>query len=141
MQSHTAVLVLSARPEKKKSLLRILEDLPVNVFGAATLTEAREVLSEQSISVVFCEARVSDGRYLDLLTFARAKQPSIQFVVMLGPGEWSEYMNARGFGAAKAVRWPLEPADVESALIHAMRKQANASATRPGVSGASQAVQ
>jgi DNA-binding NtrC family response regulator len=73
----------------------------VNVFGAATLAEAREVLSEQSISVVFCEARVSDGRYLDLLTFARAKQPSIQFVVMLGPGEWSEYMNASGFGAAK----------------------------------------
>jgi len=141
MQSHIAVLVLSARPEKKKSLLRILEDLLVNVFGAATLAEAREVLSEQSISVVFCEARVSDGRYLDLLPFARAKQQSIQFVAMLGPGEWSEYMNARGFGAAKAVRWPLEPADVESALIPAMRKQANASATRPGVSGASQAVQ
>jgi superfamily I DNA/RNA helicase len=54
MQSHIAVLVLFARPENKKSLLRILEDLPVNVFGAATLAEAREVLSEQSISVVFC---------------------------------------------------------------------------------------
>jgi DNA-binding NtrC family response regulator len=141
MQSHIAALVLSARPENKKSLLRILEDLPVNVFAAATLAEAREVLSEQSISVVFCEARVSDGRSLDLLTFARAKQQSIQFVVMLGPGEWSEYMNARGFGAAKAVCWPLQPADVESVLIHAMRKHANASTTRPGVSGASQAVQ
>lgn len=118
-----------------------VEELPVNVFAAETLTEAREVLSEQSISAVFCEARVSDDRYLDLLTFARAKQQSIQFVVLLGPRDWSAYMNSRGFAAAKAVRWPLQPVDIESALIHAMRKHASASATRPSVSGASQAVQ
>lgn len=97
MQSRIAVLDLSAHTENKKSLLRILKDLPVKVFAAATLAEAREVLSEQSISVVFCEAAVSDGRCLDLLTFARSKQQSIQFVVMLGLGEWSEYMNAGGF--------------------------------------------
>ncbi len=122
MRSQIAVLVVSARLENKKALLRILNDLPVDVFTVTTQAQAREVLAQRAISIVFCEERVPDGTYLDLLAHTLTRHESVQFIVMLFAGEWTHYAEALRFGASEVVRCPLLPTDVELALIHAMRK-------------------
>jgi hypothetical protein len=40
---------------------------------------------------------------------------------MLCTGEWDEYLEALHLGAEEVLRCPLQPTDVDLALIHAMR--------------------
>ena len=129
MQKQPSLLVVSARLENKKALLRILEDLavnlPVNTITASTVAQAQEVLAQQPISVIFCEERLPDGPYHELLALATAKGTAdpIQIIVMLCTGEWKAYLEALRLGAADVVRCPLRPTDVELALIHAVREE------------------
>jgi DNA-binding NtrC family response regulator len=122
MASQVSVLVVSARLENKRSLLRILNNLPVDVFTVGTHAQARGVLAQRPISIVFCEERVPDGGYLDLLAHVLTRHESVQFIVMLFAGEWAHHAEALRFGATEVLRCPLLPTDVELALIHAMRK-------------------
>jgi DNA-binding NtrC family response regulator len=129
MQNHVGALIVSGRFENRQQLSRILENLPTNVFVVGTLAHAREVLQEQAISIVFCDERMSDGPYRELVAFAKAQHKSVQFIVMLSTGEWPEFLQALGLGA-DVVRCPLQPTDVELALIHAMRKDALTNGSR-----------
>lgn len=122
MQPQVALLIVSSSLENKKALRRILEDLPVNVFTVSTLEQAREVFFHRRIAVIFCEENVSDGPYSKLLAFVRAQHESTQFIVMLRTGEWKEYLEAMHSGAFGVLYCPLQPTDVELALIHAMRE-------------------
>jgi DNA-binding NtrC family response regulator len=126
MASQISVLVVSARLENKKALLQILNNLPVDVYTVGTHAAAREVLGQRPISILFCEERVPDGGYLDLLAHTLTRHEAVQFIVMLFAGEWAHYAEALRFGATEVVRCPLLPTDVELALIHAMRKHPKA---------------
>lgn len=129
MQNQVAALIVSGRLENRQKLSRILESMPTNLFIVGTLAHAREVLQEQPIAIIFCDENLSDGPYCDLVTFAKSQRLTAQFVVMLTTGEWPEFLQALGLGA-EVVRCPLQPTDVELALIHAMRKDQGASAPR-----------
>ena len=138
MHNQVAALIVSGRLENKQKLTRILEALPTNLFIVGTLAHAQEVLSEQPISIVFCDERLSDGPYSELVTFAKSRHMGAHFIVMvtfaksrhmgahfivmLTTGEWPEFLEALGLGA-EVVRCPLQPTDVELALIHAMRRE------------------
>ena len=117
------LLVVSARLENRRTLLRILEELPVLVFSAATVEQAREVLATHSIGLVFCEENLADGSYRDLLKSIRVTQPGAQFVLMLCTGEWTEYLEAVRLGAWDGIRCPLQPTDVELLLIRSARER------------------
>jgi DNA-binding NtrC family response regulator len=121
MQNQVAALVVSGRVEDRQNLARILDSLSANVFIVGTLAHAREVLQLQPITIIFCDERVSDGRYRDLVAFAKAECNAAQFIVILSTGEWPEYLEALGLGV-EVIRCPIQPTDVELALIHAIRR-------------------
>jgi DNA-binding NtrC family response regulator len=124
MDHETAVLpilIVSCRPENRKMLLRVFEDLPIDSYSASSIHQAKEALRARSFSVVFCEERLTDGAYTDLLKELKNTQPSTRLVVMLCTGEWEEYLEALRLGAEEVLRCPLQPTDVDLALIHAMR--------------------
>jgi DNA-binding NtrC family response regulator len=129
MQTQVAALIVSGRLENKQKLSRILESLPTNVFVVGTLAHAREVLQEHPIEIVFCDERLSDGPYRELVEFAKARHMRTQFIVMLTTSEWPEFLEALGLGA-EVIRCPLQPTDVELALIHAMRREPIATGAR-----------
>jgi DNA-binding NtrC family response regulator len=124
MDKHWDILVVSARLENKRALLRILQDLPVSAFTASTVQQAREVLSTHSIRVIFCEENFADGSYRDLLAPVRTPQTRTPLVLMLSTGEWEEYLEAMSLGATEALRCPLQPTDVELTLIRVAREPA-----------------
>ena len=103
--------------------MRVLDELSINSYVARTIRDAREVLASQplSISMVFCEERLSDGSYSDLLTSVRATWPETRFVVMLCTGEWKEYLEAMRLGAQEILRCPLRPIDLDLVLIQLMK--------------------
>jgi DNA-binding NtrC family response regulator len=115
------ILLVSCRPENRKMLMRVFDGSPIDSYAAPTITEAREALNSRGFSVVFCEEHLSDGTYSDLLGDVRSTQSGTRFVVMLCIGEWEEYLEALRLGADEVLRCPLQPTDIDLALIHAMR--------------------
>jgi DNA-binding NtrC family response regulator len=121
MDNGLPILIVSCRPDNRKMLMRVFDGLPIDSYSAPSIEQAKEALRLRSFSVVFCEERLSDGTYNDLLREVRANSEEIRFVVMLCTGEWEEYLEALRLGAEEVLRCPLQPTDVDLALIHAMR--------------------
>ena len=128
MDNGLPILIVSCRPENRKTLMRVFDGLPIDSYSASTIQQAKETLDSRSFSVVFCEERLSDGCYRDLLNDVRlsAASQNTGFVVMLCTGEWEEYLEALRLGAEEVLRCPLQPTDIDLALIHATRNSAPA---------------
>jgi len=121
MEDRWGLLVVSVRLENRRALMHILEGLPVLVFTASTVEQAQDVLSNGLIRLVFCEECLSDGSYRDLLPSLRAMQTKTPLILMLCTGEWDEYLEAMKLGVRDVIRCPLQPTDVELAMIRAAR--------------------
>src|SRR5215467_12247039 len=121
MEDRWGVLLVSARLENRRALQHILEGLPILVFTASTIQQARDALSGRLIRLVFCEESFADGSYRDLLASIHATPTSTLLVLILSTGEWSEYLEAMRLGARDVIRCPLQPTDIELVLIRAAR--------------------
>lgn len=121
MQEETDVLIVSSRMDSRKKLLRALEGLPVSAFSVSTIAQALEVLSLHPFAIIFCDECVSDGSYRELLAAVRGTSGTSRFIMMLGMGEWEEYLEALRLGITDVLRSPLQTPDIDIALIHAMR--------------------
>ena len=122
MESEVDVLIVSSRIENKRTLLRTLEGLPVNTFSASTVFQALEFLATHPLAIVFCEERLPDGSYRELLTSLPSSPHMNRFIVVQCTGEWEEYLEALRLGAAEVLRVPLQSTDIDIAVFHAMRQ-------------------
>ncbi len=122
MESVVDVLVVSSRIENKKTLLLTLEGLPVNTFSASTIFQALEFLATHPLAIVFCEERLPDGTYRELLASVPSSPHMNRFIVVQCTDEWEEYLEALRLGAAEVLRVPLHAPDIDIALFHAMRQ-------------------
>jgi len=121
MHTEMPILIVSCRPENRRMLMRAFEGLPINCHSASTLEQAKEAFRSHRFSVVFCEERLSDGSYHDLLMDVRSNQRDVRFVVMLCTADWEGYAEAMRLGAEEVLRCPLLPTDIDLALIHAVK--------------------
>lgn len=121
MQKEWNVLVVSLLMHHRKYLLNAFRGFPVNAFIVTTSQQVREMLSSLSFAVVFCEENTPDGSYRELLSMDRATSAETRFIVVLSTSEWEGYLDALRLGAADAIAAPLQAADVETILLHAMR--------------------
>ena len=117
------LLIVSNRLENKRTILRFLEGLPLNIYAVGNVEEAEETLEEHEIDVVVCDERLSDAAYHDVLALTIDRKPKVQFIVLLCTGGQEEYCEAIRLGATDVVRPPLHPTDIELALIHALRQK------------------
>ena len=116
------VLIVSDHLENRKLLLSTLKGLPVSAFCVSTIADAMEVLRSHPSAVTFCEERVSDGSYRQLLTAVVASGRTNRFIVVLCAGEWEESLEALRLGASETLRCPLQAPDIDIALIRATRR-------------------
>ena len=125
MASEIDLLIVSSRLENKRTILRFLEELPLNIYTVGNVEEAEETFEKHEIDVVVCDERLSDGTYHDVLALTLDRKPQIQFILLLCTGGQEEYSEAIRLGVTDVVRPPLHPTDIELALIQALRhKQA-----------------
>jgi DNA-binding NtrC family response regulator len=122
MENEVDVLIVSSRIANKRTLLRTLEGLPVNTFSASTVFQALEFLATHPLAIVFCDERLPDGTYRDLLGSVPASPQMNRLIVVQCAGEWQEYLEALRLGAADMLRVPLQAPDIDIALFHAMRQ-------------------
>ena len=130
MQGQCTVLVAAGALEERRTLLQILDALSINSFGSSGLQEALEVLSQRPIDLVFCDERLQDGSYRDLLRAARTNPNRPRVVVTIRTRERDDYLEARRLGAYDAIRFPVVATDVELLLLQAMHESGEKRADR-----------
>jgi DNA-binding NtrC family response regulator len=123
MQDAPTVLVVSADLESRRSVTKTLEALSVYVISCSTLNQAEQVLSLQSPRLIFCDERLPDGGYADLLELKEPSKIPPPIVVLTRNGEWELYMDATRRGAFDVIRSPWCPTDIELSLIRGVREE------------------
>ena len=119
---HFRVLVVSPHLEVRRPVVRTLESLSVDALVCSTRREAEEVLSKQTVELVFCEERLQDGSYCDLIHSDHYDHRIPRVVVMTRTGEWELYFEAIASGAFDVIRSPWYATDVEMTVIRALRE-------------------
>lgn len=131
MTSSFEVLVVSSDPVPRGRLAGILVTLGIDPVQLSTLRECREILAQTFAGLVFCDARVVDGNYQDLLaTYARSDN-RLRVVVTSTTADWDEFKQAMECGAFDVIPVPCRRTDVEWMVIQAKRAEHQAEASRP----------
>jgi DNA-binding NtrC family response regulator len=122
-QRQIRCLIVSSNLDARQRLLQTLESLAVDVIVCSSRTQAEEVLSRQEFEVVFCDERLPDGRYSDLIHANHWEGRIPRIVVTTPAGDWDLYFEALAKGAFDVIRYPGYPSDVEMAVIRALRAE------------------
>jgi DNA-binding NtrC family response regulator len=123
LQRHVRALVVSPELEVRKPLLRTLEELRVDTLVCSGRAQAEEVLSKQPVEIVFCDERLPDGCYSDLIRQNPAQYRVPRVVVTTRTGDWDLYFEALRKGAFDVIRCPYCATDVEMTVIRAVREE------------------
>src|ERR1035438_5552725 len=99
MNLRPQILVVSADQDHRRELTAILQKEGWSPLHASRLTECQDLLAKRNISLVFCERRLADGTYRDLLSVVQAPERRVPVVVTSRLADWDEYLEALRYGA------------------------------------------
>ena len=102
-------MVVSANVESRRQVSNILEALSVQVIPCSTVAQTEQLLSHQCPNLIFCDERLPDGGYGDILGLKLADKLPPPIVVLTRNGEWELYMDATRRGAFDVIQEPLVP--------------------------------
>ena len=113
MESRTRILVASSELENRRALAAMLEKEGYDTICVSRASECKEVLETQSVGLVFCDRRLTDGGYRDVVAAAaHASQGKVRVVVTSRLADWDEYLEALHHGAFDLIASPCRPTDV-----------------------------
>lgn len=119
MSKEWDVLVASANLEHRRSLIRILEGLPVNVISVSTFLQAEEVLSRQHFALVFSDHRLPDGSFRELLSHVHSAGQTPHVVLTTEASDSVDPKEMAECGVLGTVRYPFHATDIELQIIRA----------------------
>lgn len=125
------ILVVSSDLNTRRHLSEILVNLGLDPVGLATLRECYETIAQSNVGLIFCDARVADGGYEDLLSTYRLAEHKPRVVVTSPGADWEEFKDAMRLGAFDVISAPCRPTDVEWMVIQARRDERNRSQQAP----------
>ncbi len=123
MSKEWDVLVASANLEHRRSLIRILEELALNVISVSTFQQAEEVLSRQHIALMFSDHRLPDGSFRELLNHAHSAGQTPHVVLTTETSDTVDPKEMAECGVLGTVRYPFRATDVELQIIRATHEQ------------------
>jgi DNA-binding NtrC family response regulator len=123
MSKEWDVLVASANLEHRRSLIRILEELPVNVISVSTFQQATEVLSRQHIALMFSDQRLPDGSFREFLNHAHSAAQTPHVVLTTEVNDSVDLQELTECGVLATVRYPFHATDVELQIIRATHQE------------------
>jgi two-component system, NtrC family, response regulator PilR len=101
------VLVISPEPEHHEKINAAMHRCGLSSFCCKQFGEARNVLSKQKFSMVFCHDTLPDGDFRDVVA---AVNPT-PVVVLSRFAEWDHYLAALRDGAFDYITCPPDPAE------------------------------
>lgn len=115
------VLVVCADISNRIVLIRMLERMSVAAFSCSAVSQAMEVLSSKRIELVFCDEGLPDGTFRDLLREDQGWVSKPHIAVIVHSRRWGEDIDRLKSEGLEVLSFPLQPTDVELAVIRAMR--------------------
>ena len=119
--AHCEVLVASADAESRRILASVLSQWGLEIICSSTVSNANAILARQAVPLVFCEDRLADGTFRDVLGAARLVKPKVRVVVSARMSDENRYSEAIQLGAFDVIPCPCRLADVQRVVFHAMR--------------------
>ena len=114
-------IILSSSQNRSASLLDILKKQQIEPICAATVKQYREILSKQAWDVVFCDPKLPDGDYKDVINAARSAGSLARIVVTSRLASWPEFLEAMRVGAFDVISTPCRYKDVEWVMMQVAR--------------------
>lgn len=104
------VLVATADADIRRSLADLLAECGLSPVVCSSLGEAQSILVRQPICLVFCDYRLPDGDFRDVLYQVKRSASSIPVVVCNRMGDRREFLNALKSGAFDYIdcTWPRQ---------------------------------
>lgn len=132
MASPFEVLVVSSDSTLRHRLADILVTLGITPMRLSTLRECHELLARKKVGLVFCDPKVEDGNYKDLLAAYPPIGERPRVVVTSGTADWDEFQEAMRCGAFDVISVPCRHTDVEWMVIQAKRAERRAEGLESG---------
>lgn len=127
METTPQILIVSSELEHRRALNDILRREGYDTTCASRVSECQEALQTQNVALIFCDRRISDGSYRDVVALARASNQRIRVVVTSRLADWDEYLDALHHGAFDLIASPCQPTDVLWAMVQARREDSERS--------------
>jgi DNA-binding NtrC family response regulator len=122
MESTPQILIASSELENRRVLNEVLHKEGYETICASRVSECQEALQTQNVSLIFCDRRLSDGSYRDVIAAIRASRQHARIVVTSRLADWDEYLDALHHGAFDLIASPCQPTDVLWAIVQARRE-------------------
>ena len=110
------VLVTGCDAGKRTALLNMLEEYGLEPMIASNVEETRQILERRPMHVVFCEDRLPDGGFREILRLVKANRPEVQVVVSSMLGDVHEYIEAMNLGAFDFIASPYRSSEIISVV-------------------------
>jgi DNA-binding NtrC family response regulator len=122
MESTPQILIVSSELENRRGLNAILRQEGYDTICASRISECKEALQTQNVSLIFCDRRLSDGNYRDVVAATRESRYHARVIVTSRLADWDEYLDALHHGAFDLIASPCQPTDVLWAIVQARRE-------------------
>jgi two-component system response regulator AtoC len=141
MEAAPQILIVSSELENRRALNEILCKEGHETICASRVSECQEALQTQKVSLIFCDRRLSDGSYRDVIAATRAARQPVRVIVTSRLADWDEYLDALHNGAFDLISSPCQPTDVLWSIVQARREdQEHAAFVAPSPAKAATAV-
>src|SRR5258708_1531027 len=90
MESTPQILIASSELENRRVLNEVLHKEGYETICTSRVSECQEALQTQNVSLIFCDRRLSDGSYRDVIAAIRASRHHARIVVTSRLADWDE---------------------------------------------------
>ena len=116
------VLIVSEDLENREALVDILSRECWDPLCVSRVSECREVLLADEFALIFCDRRLPDGTYLEVLAITQSLGRAPRLVVTSHSADWEQYLEALRYGAFELIASPSRRSDVAWVLAEAKRE-------------------
>lgn len=126
MSQPPRILVAVSDFESKKALARALDGKGLDPVFVSTLDESRAVLDRDPVAMVFCEAKLRDGGFKELLGAGSRPGSEVPVVVCADFYDKDLYLEAMCQGAYDFIAYPYLRQEVDWILTGALQRSSAA---------------
>lgn len=124
MKNRSQALVAVPDVRGRTALASALETKGLDPLFASTLDEAKTILRHEAVAVVFCQQRLADGGFEDVLAENAKLTPNIPIIVCSPSDDSSLYIDVMSRGAFDFIAFPYSRHEIDWVLSCALRAPA-----------------
>jgi two-component system response regulator PilR (NtrC family) len=124
------VLVIDDEPDIRELLDLTLSRMGLDVTTAEDLTEARQILQDETFSFCLTDMRLPDGNGLDLVEEIAEQFPNLPTAVITAHGKIEDAVHALKMGAFDFVSKPVDLAVLRKLVNTALKLRSDVSSTQ-----------